>query len=229
MERKTLESANAPASLPEKPQTLPEGLQPFATVQAHEQTAIAAEPRQAEPLARVEMTDGLFEAICEDIANGKTLLQICRAPGMPHASTVRRFVQRGSKEIRAKYADARALGIETLADEIVEIADDSSGDEKEIETQNGGSYTVLNKEFAERSKIRIDARKWMLSKLAAHTYGDKIEQTVNSTVTQFTIKVGDGSVQERAQKNVSEERERVTFNLPPERPKTADEIIEENL
>lgn len=214
MARKTLEFPAAQQKTSGKNASPPEGLQSFQVAQASQ---VAVEPQK-----RVELDDAMFDAICDQLANGKTLLQICRDDGMPGASTVRRWVQRGSKETRAKYASARELGIETLADEIVEIADDSSQDEKEIENGRGETYTVMNREFAERSKIRIDARKWMLSKLAAHTYGDKIEHSgeIKGGGTVFTLHIGEGS---KEVKSVEEERPTLTLK------KSADEIIGENL
>lgn len=215
----TLKSANAPTNAGST-----EGPHSFSVGQTSQ---VAVEPRKG-PGRPPTFDSEVFDDICNLIADGKTLLQICRIEGMPHASTVRRWIAVGTKELRDQYARSRALGLEVLADEIVEIADDSSGDVKTIETANG-SYETLDREFAERSKIRIDARKWMLSKLAAHTYGDKIEQTITAnTTTRFTLSVGDGSVQQRQEKQVesSATAPRMVFDLPA---KSAQEIIEENL
>ena len=56
-----------------------------------------------------------------------------------------------------------------LAEQIIDIADDSHSDTLEDEDGN----VMVNREVIERTKIRIDARKWLASKLAPKIYGDK--------------------------------------------------------
>ena len=74
------------------------------------------------------------------------------------------------EELAGQYAQARARGYALLADELIEIADDSSGDV--IQTESGPK---ADSEFAARSRLRVDTRKWMLSKMLPKVYGDKIE------------------------------------------------------
>ncbi|UVO30736.1 hypothetical protein [Bradyrhizobium arachidis] len=56
----------------------------------------------------------------------------------------------------AQYARARELGYHSMADELVEIADDSSGDVK----LDGGGNARMDAEFVGRSRLRVDTRKW---------------------------------------------------------------------
>ncbi len=70
---------------------------------------------------------------------------------------------------------ARQLQAELLGDEIIEIADDRSGDYVEKRDQNGeptGSYLV-DHENIQRSQLRVDTRKWYLSKVLPNVYGDR--------------------------------------------------------
>lgn len=69
-----------------------------------------------------------------------------------------------------QYAQARARGYQLLADEILEISDDSSRDV--IETEHGPK---VDAEVVARSRLRVDSRKWMLSKMLPKVYGDKLE------------------------------------------------------
>ena len=55
-----------------------------------------------------------------------------------------------------------------------EIADDGRNDWMEVETKKG-SYVSLNSEAVARSRLRIDQRKWYLSKLAPKKYGEKLD------------------------------------------------------
>ena len=76
-------------------------------------------------------------------------------------------------EFRGKYTRAKSSQVSILADQIIEIADYSQADTLEDEEGN----RMVNREIVERSKIRIDARKWLASKLAPKIYGDKLAHT----------------------------------------------------
>ncbi len=72
-----------------------------------------------------------------------------------------------------QYARAREAQAEVRADEIVDIADDESGD---FTTDEDGKR-VVNHEHIQRSRLRVDARKWVASKLLPKRYGDKLQHT----------------------------------------------------
>lgn len=112
--------------------------------------------------------------ICDRLAGGETLRGICRDEAMPDQTTVFRWI-RLHDEFRQQYAHAREVQADTWADEIVEIADDGSNDwmERNGEEDNGG-YRV-NGEHIQRSKVRIDTRKWLMGKSAPKKYGDRVE------------------------------------------------------
>ena len=59
------------------------------------------------------------------------------------------------------------------ADEILEIADDATNDWMGRQRRDGVTEIVLNRDHVERSKQRIDARKWLLSKALPKVYGDR--------------------------------------------------------
>lgn len=75
------------------------------------------------------------------------------------------------EEFSKQYARAREAQADTLADEILEIADDTSRDT--IATEKNGEQP--NSEWITRSRLRVDARKWLASKMAPKKYGDRIE------------------------------------------------------
>lgn len=109
------------------------------------------------------------DAICAMLAQGASLRKACRELNGPDPSTVLRWTEEFAP-FAQQYADARARGYAMLADELIEIADDSSGDT--IETEDGPRH---NAEFAARSRLRLDTRKWMLSKMLPKVYGDKLD------------------------------------------------------
>lgn len=105
------------------------------------------------------------------IGDGQSLRKICEDDWLPSRETVRkRLIE--DDVFAGQYARAREAQADTLVDEIVEIADDSSGDWEE--TENGPR---LNAEHIQRSKLRIDARKWMAAKLRPKAYGERIDHT----------------------------------------------------
>ena len=73
----------------------------------------------------------------------------------------------------ARYARARAVGLEKLADELIEIGDDSSRDWTE---RNG--ELVPDHEVVNRSRLRCDNRKWLLARLLPRRYGDRVTAEV---------------------------------------------------
>jgi hypothetical protein len=78
-----------------------------------------------------------------------------------------------NKDFREQYARARDAQADTLADEIIDIADDGSNDWMERELESGKTIEVVNAEHISRSKLRVDARKWVAAKLKPKKYGDK--------------------------------------------------------
>ena len=115
------------------------------------------------------VTPELVEAICSQLAEGKSLRTICKAEGMPSAGTVCRMLANDA-DFAEQYARAREIQADTIFDEILDIADDSSNDW--IETKDGDKF---NQEAAARARIRIDARKWMAGKLRPKVYGEKLD------------------------------------------------------
>lgn len=69
-----------------------------------------------------------------------------------------------------QYARAKSLCADFIAEEVLEIADDSGED---WATRADGSRYVDN-EAVQRSRLRVDARKWYAGKIAPKKYGDKI-------------------------------------------------------
>lgn len=108
--------------------------------------------------------------ILERLANGESLRQICRDAGMPNESSVRYWVV-DDPFFAAQYARARNSGLDAIAEEMQEIADDATNDFMTRSSQTGVNK-VLDAEHVNRSRLRIDARKWLLSKLRPDKYGE---------------------------------------------------------
>jgi len=63
-----------------------------------------------------------------------------------------------------------------MADELLEVADDGKNDWMERRDDEDKASYVLNGEHVQRSRLRVDTRKWMLSKALPKVFGDKVTQ-----------------------------------------------------
>lgn len=117
------------------------------------------------------------EAICEHLTQGMTLRQVCRLEGMPDESTVRKWAL-NNDEFGPQYTRAREIGYMSMADELLDISDNGQNDWMEREGEGSEGWQV-NGEHLQRSRLRTDTRKWLLSKALPKLYGDKLD--VNNT------------------------------------------------
>jgi len=101
-------------------------------------------------------------------AGETTLPQICRDAHMPNRWTVYNWAQR-KPEFLEKFDIAREQLCEYWADELLDISDNSGNDW--VRREHG---VVLDAEHIQRSRLRVDSRKWLLSKLAHTKYGDRM-------------------------------------------------------
>lgn len=126
--------------------------------------------------------DAIAMAICERIASGESVRVICMDENMPAQSTVYKWLI-DNEAFSEKYARAREIQAEFLAEEIIQIADDSSGDK--VADEDGKER--IDAEFVARSRLRVDARKWYASKVAPKKYGDRIQQDINANINVSLI------------------------------------------
>jgi hypothetical protein len=126
---------------------------------------------------------GIVDIVCERLASGETLRAICRDDGMPHEATFRTWLLNEKNGIYTQYATARDIGLDVMADQLLDIADDSSNDT--YQTEDGIERT--NQEVIARSRLRVDTRKWYLSKLAPKRYGEKQAVELSGNLTLSTM------------------------------------------
>lgn len=122
-------------------------------------------------------TEVVAEEICKRLSEGESLRSVCRGEDMPHESTVRSWAMNREHPFSTHYAHARERGYLSMAEELLEIADDASNDWMERHDKDGNSIGwVINGDHVQRSRLRVDTRKWVLSKMLPKIYGDKIVQ-----------------------------------------------------
>jgi len=106
-------------------------------------------------------TEEMGNLICDKLTEGVSLRKLCMSEEFPNASTVYVWLDR-FPSFAEKYARAREAATEDMLEAILEIADDPK-----IDTQD--------------KRVRIDTRKWAMSKLNMKKYGEK--KTTESNVT----------------------------------------------
>ena len=130
-----------------------------------------------------EKKEECFNWIIEEIESGKSLISSLNTNGMPSPTTFYKWIDevddKGIKTIEAKekmerYARACEIRELILFDDILKIADKQDKDVDEVE-----GIVVVNHNVINRSRLQIDARKWILSKMNPKKYGDKTDVTTN--------------------------------------------------
>lgn len=117
------------------------------------------------------------------IAIGEPVRKACDAAGLSAQQLYRRML--ADQDIAERYARAKEAALDAMADDILAIADDGAND---TYTDDDGNERTQSDVIA-RSRLRVDARKWIMSKLAPKKWGDKVtlggdaENPVNSVVT----------------------------------------------
>ena len=124
-------------------------------------------------------TDALAEEICEAISNtSKGLKELCdENPHWPGPQGIRKWVV-SKEKFGAMYARAKQAQADFMVEEILSISDDGSND---YYTDEKG-VVRLDGEHVQRSRLRVDSRKWLAAKLAPRAYGEKKEVSVEESL-----------------------------------------------
>jgi len=104
-------------------------------------------------------TEKLGKTICERIAKGESVRKIVKDPKMPSSSTIFLWLlDEDKKEFSEHYEKAVNTKAELMFEELLEIADEKGKD-------------VM------RARLRVDTRKWYLSKVLPKKFGEKLDMT----------------------------------------------------
>lgn len=114
------------------------------------------------------------DKICARMATGESLRSICRSPEFPPESTVRTWAADDVHGFFAQYARARDVGLDAMADELLDIADTTTIG-KRVTEKGDGTVETVTVDTVDRARLRVDTRKWYLSKLAPKRYGEKVQ------------------------------------------------------
>lgn len=115
----------------------------------------------------------LAHKICEAIATTpSSLKKICeKNPSFPPYKAICSWVYK-NKEFYELYARARVAQAQILGDDCMDISDESAND-LVVDPESGD--IKINHNVISRSKLRIDTRKFLMSKLLPKIYGEDDE------------------------------------------------------
>lgn len=116
--------------------------------------------------------------ICEAIAtNAKGLRALCAEnDNWPSIRTVVAWLAK-HEDFQRQYARAKELQMEHMQDDILDISDEENGDAYIEYDKDGKPVAKIDGQAIQRSKLRVETRKWLMSKLAPKKYGDRIDVT----------------------------------------------------
>jgi predicted secreted protein len=140
--------------------------------------------RPPEPVPQAKANE-----IIEWIASGQTLREFCRQEGNPAWRTVYEWLEK-DEEFAARFARAREMGHDAIAEECLEIID-SEAEMAETFSQSGGSK---HRDSAHVSwmKNRVEMRLKLLAKWNPKKYGDKVDVTSAGEKVGFAINIDMG-------------------------------------
>jgi hypothetical protein len=96
---------------------------------------------------------------------GESLRSICRDADFPAVGQVIKWLSKNANiEFRLQYAHSRQVGLEVMADDLLNIADQDPVKATDGRIDNAG---------VQHQRLRVDTRKWILSKQLPKVYGDR--------------------------------------------------------
>ena len=102
------------------------------------------------------------DQLLAEIQTGRSLRQVCKDEGMPHFTTVLRWVA-ACPDFATKYTRARIAQADTLFDRMEEV-------EEAVSAGTMDSHAA---------RVVLDSMRWRASKLAPKVYGDRLDVSVS--------------------------------------------------
>lgn len=120
-------------------------------------------------------TPELFETVLARVSTGETLRALARELNFDEGSY--RWHIANDEQLATRYATARQMQAESWADQIVELSDKQVMGKK-TKTNSDGSVETTTGDCIDRSRLKVDTRKWLMAKLHPKVYSEKIKQEV---------------------------------------------------
>ena len=123
-----------------------------------------------------DYTPELAARLCAKLAEGKSVRTACKDADMPCSSTVFVWLSKHPDFVE-QYTRAKEESAEAHSEDMLDISDDATNDYMAtMSDEDGGLAYKLNGENIQRSRLRVETRKWLASKLKPKKYGEKLTQ-----------------------------------------------------
>lgn len=127
--------------------------------------------KRTRPNARKFDRDAVMTIVLERMADGKGLRTVLREmEGGPSVGVVLGWISEDEK-LAERYTRARALCLDAMAEDIIDIADTARIGRKSVSKATG--MEITEGDMVERSRLQVESRKWLMAKLAPHKYGER--------------------------------------------------------
>ena len=113
--------------------------------------------------------------ILAELGAGRTLTDVCSDPDMPSDGAVRLWVIEDRDGFAARYADAREFGDEIMVDQMIDIADRRQHWIVRL-GPDGETEVIRDTQSVRRDRLRIEARRWRLTRSLTRKYGKRAER-----------------------------------------------------
>jgi predicted DNA-binding protein YlxM (UPF0122 family) len=127
---------------------------------------------QPKKTARQRLDAFGINQICELTADGWSMRKIAEEIGVDW-STMLEYIKADKDRIQ-QYARAREAQADKMVEDLLDLADNCRVGRK-ITNKGDGTVEIVTADMVERTRLQIDARKWLAGKMAPKRYGDKLD------------------------------------------------------
>lgn len=121
-------------------------------------------------------TQDIADRICAELALGNSIRTVCKPDDMPSVATIFNWF-RTQPQFLEQYTRAKQESADAMAEDILDIADDGTNDWMIAHRKDDSEAWQLNGEHIQRSRLRIDTRKFLMAKMKPKVYGEKLDLT----------------------------------------------------
>lgn len=132
----------------------------------------------------------LADFVCREIQKGRSLRAACRQKGELNAGTVLNWVADDRDGFSERYAHACEIRLHVLSEDLLEISDDGRNDTWVDED----GHEHVDYDVIQRSKLRVNTRKWLLSRLKPEKYSKRHKHELSGEVDTGGVMVVPGPI-----------------------------------
>lgn len=126
----------------------------------------------------------VIEHLCSEIAKGRAMAEVLREDQIlssnerkaPSVFAVIDWLDK-SDDFKQRIERAREIGAEALLGQIIDIADNATGDVYVEYGKDGQAYAKIDGDCVQRAKLKVYARERYAAKIAPKRFGDRVDVT----------------------------------------------------